>query len=123
MKLGIVGSRQRCSKEDWELLFKRVVELNPSMIISGGCAKGADNFAEEYARRLGIPILIFHPNHSAGQSRQCWIEAFHRRNELIALESEHLIALVAPSRKGGTENTIRYFKEHKFNWRSLLEIL
>jgi len=126
MKLGIVGSRQRCSKEDWELLFKRVVELKPSMIISGGCAVGADNFAEEFARKLGIPITIFYPRLGEKRwvlSQQEIVKLMYARNKQIAWESDYLIALVAPNRRGGTENTIKHFKERRFNWRSLLEIL
>ena len=111
MKLGIVGSRRRCFLEDGELIEKRILELKPSMIISGGCTVGADSFAEEFARKLGIPIIIFHPKAPAGQSRQCWIEAFYERNRQIAWFSDYLIALVAPNRQGGTENTIKHFKE------------
>ena len=122
MKLGIVGSRQRNSLGDKELLKRRILELNPSMIISGGCIKGADRFAEELARELGIPITIFHPKLPATRTHIYWIEAYHKRNKQITLESDHLIALVAPGRRGGTENTIMYFKE-KLNSERDLEIL
>ena len=112
MKLGIVGSRQRCFIEDGELLLGRIVELKPSMIISGGCLLGADKFAEDFAKELGIAITIYHPELEDGKKYSYFeiVKANYARNKLIAVYSDHLIALVALDRKGGTENTIGYFK-------------
>ncbi|HDZ26959.1 hypothetical protein LCGC14_2176960 [marine sediment metagenome] len=114
MKLGIVGSRRRHSFEDGELIKKKILELKPSMIISGGCYLGADKFAEDFARELGIPITIFYPKLREGKkyTQEEIREAMYERNRQIAYESDHLIALVVPDRKGGTENTIGYFKRH-----------
>jgi len=127
MKLGIVGSRRRDNIADFNILLKRVVELKPDMIISGGCPKGADRFAETIARQLGIPILIYHPRIERGKSYQRWeiTKANYARNELIAKESDYLIALVAPDRKGGTENTIERFKFKSGGktWMHKMEIL
>lgn len=84
------------------------------MIISGGCLGGADNFAEEIARNLGIPITIYHPKLESIKRYPYHeiVKANHARNHLIAIHSDHLIALVAPNRRGGTENTIEYFIRH-----------
>lgn len=126
MKLGIVGSRQRCSIEDGELLLGRIVELSPSMIISGGCPLGADWFAEKWAKKLGIPITIFYPKlrDSKTYTQEEIRRAMYARNSQIAFESECLIALVAPDRRGGTENTIEHFKKYKpTTWGKSLEIL
>lgn len=124
MKLGIVGSRRRCSIEDGELLLGRIVELKPSMIISGGCPLGADNFAEKFAKKLGISITIFYPKLREGKTypQREIVDAMYIRNQQIAYKSDYLIALVAPDRKGGTENTIRYFKE-QHEKENKLEIL
>lgn len=113
MKLGIVGSRQRNSLEDKKIIKERILELKPSMLISGGCAVGADKFAEDFAEELGIPITIFYPKLIRDKTypQQDIVKAMYARNKQIALESDYLIALVAPDRKGGTENTIHYFKE------------
>ena len=114
MKLGIVGSRRRAKVEDLQILRKRIRQLQPKidMIISGGCPTGADAFAEQIAREIGILIIIYHPklDNLRTYTRQQVIEAMHARNFLIATHSDHLIALAAPDRKGGTENTIGYFK-------------
>lgn len=126
MKLGIVGSRRRAKAEDLQLLVNRVRELQPDMIISGGCSGGADLFAEEIARNFGIPITIYHSKLESTKRYQYYevVEANYARNQTIAFESERLIALVAKDRKGGTENTIKYFKKCKpYTWKHCLEIL
>lgn len=109
--VGIVGTRKR----DTDIAFKKVkksffnlpreVRTN-CWIVSGGCPKGGDRFAEMLARRKGIPIVIFYPdwrefNKSAG----------FVRNGSIADLSDYLIACVSKDRKGGTEDTIKKFKK------------
>ena len=126
MKLGIVGSRQRAKVEDLQILRKRVRAFQPNKIVSGGCPTGADAFAEQIAREMGIPILIHYPRLDSLRTytRQQVIEAMYARNKLIAIESDYLIALVASDRKGGTENTIKYFVEYySSTWKENLEIL
>ena len=114
IKLGIVGSRRRDGPKDKAILRDRILALDPSSIISGGCAKGADKFAEELAEELSIPIKIFYPDKVPfGSPRWAYTRANYARNELIAKDSDHLIALVASDRKGGTENTIGYFIKYK----------
>ena len=115
MKLGIVGSRRRNSLEDKKLIWRQLLLRLPDMIISGGCKRGADRFAEELAEELKIPITIFNPEfHLFPNTRYGKIEAYYARNRKIAEVSDYLIALVAPDRKGGTENTIKYFRQARF---------
>jgi len=114
MKLGIVGSRRRNLPADKELIRNRIRTIIPDMIISGGCPKGADRFAEELAVELGISITIFRPNFEGFRStatRIDYIKAYYERNKKIAEASNYLVALVASDRKGGTENTIKHFKK------------
>ena len=123
MKLGIVGSRQRNSTDDYFILLNKIKILRPEMIISGGCHKGADNFAERIAKYYGISILICYPNLMSGVDYNKWeiTEAMYARNRKIADECDHLIALVSSDRKGGTEYTVAYFRGHYKNKE--LEIL
>lgn len=122
MKLGIVGSRRRNSPEDKAIIKGRILALHPTLIISGGCPQGADKFAEELAKELSIPIRIFCPEKiPAGSPRWAYAKVNYARNKLIAQNSDRLIALVASDRKGGTENTIGYFK--KFCDGKNLEVL
>jgi len=112
VKLGVVGSRRRNSLEDKELLKKRIKALNPEIIITGGCPKGADRFAEEIAKELNIPIKIYYPEQVFPEAPYfVRVKAYYDRNQKIAEESDYLIALVAEDRKGGTEDTIIRFRK------------
>lgn len=108
--IGIIGTRRRHSSEDLNLVrrvFKSLYEPG-DMIVSGGCAKGGDYFAEVIAKEEGISILIHYPDwkrHGRG--------AGFVRNTKIANDSHFLIACVHPDRKGGTEHTIKEFLKHK----------
>lgn len=111
MKLGIVGSRRRNSQGDKELIRQKIIELKPDSLVSGGCRRGADRFAEELAIELHLPIEIFRPNLKGKPTptRLDVIKANYARNQQVAEASEYLIALVALDRKGGTEHTIGVF--------------
>lgn len=104
--IGIIGSRRRKSKADYDQLYKALhsIYADGDMIVSGGCEQGGDFFAEQLARRLGTTIIIHHANWDKyGRS------AGYERNGKIALDSDVLLALVANDRKGGTEDTIRKY--------------
>lgn len=104
--IGIVGSRRRDSLHDLALTekaFNKVYE-DGDTIVSGGCSKGGDRFAEIIARQIGCPIKIYHANWKKyGKS------AGFERNTYIASDSLVLIAVVAEDRIGGTEDTIKKF--------------
>lgn len=72
-------------------------------LVSGGCPKGADAFAENLARDLGISILIHHADWKGVAGKG----AGFVRNTKIALDSDVLIAMPAEDRTGGTEDTIK----------------
>ena len=75
-------------------------------IVSGGCPKGGDRFAEKIAKDMGIPIIIFYPNW-----KKLGRGAGLARNSDIARHAAVLIACVAYDRKGGTEDTINKYKK------------
>ena len=104
--IGIIGTRRRNSGVDRKAVREKFFEIyeEGDWIVSGGCPKGADNFAEKIAKDNGIPIIIFYPN---------W-KKFGKgggivRNTDIAFTSDVIIACVAEDRKGGTENTLKTF--------------
>ena len=112
MKVGIVGSRRRNSNDDYQKVLRQVENcaffFNEDIeLVSGGCARGADSFAEQIAKNLGYDITIHRPDY-----HKYFRTAPFVRNDLIAKESDILIACVAEDRKGGTEDTIRKFKKH-----------
>ena len=124
--LGVVGSRSRKSAEDFQLVKAEVMKYleihgRNLILVSGGCKEGGDFFAEEIAKKIGIPMLIFHPDKqnrpNTGDYRRDYAIIAFARNGEIAEWSQSLIALVNPDYypdgKGGTTDTVRKFK--KFN--------
>lgn len=109
--IGIIGTRRRHSITDLELVkeaFFKIYTLGDS-IVSGGCPKGGDYFAEVIARENKIPIKIYKADWSTyGRS------AGFQRNIYIANDADILIAVVSSDRTGGTEDTIKkYLKQNK----------
>jgi predicted nucleic acid-binding Zn-ribbon protein len=102
--IGIVGSRRRDSKEDLSAFFEVFgkVYKEGDRLVSGGCPKGGDRFAEIVAKQMGLTITIHYPDWDKyGKS------AGFKRNTNIAEDADVLIAIVAEDRKGGTEDTIK----------------
>ena len=108
-KIAIIGTRRRDTasayKQVTEEFFKHYEEGD--WLVSGGCPKGGDRFAQAIAKKYGIPIVIFYPNwtkHGRGGGLV--------RNTDIAKEADILIACVSKDRTGGTEDTIqKFYKE------------
>ena len=104
--IGIVGTRRRDSHHDYLKTlckFKQIYKPG-DRIVSGGCPEGGDRFAEKIAKDMQIPILI----HYAAWNRLGKGAGFLRNTD-IAEDADVLIAVVAPDRTGGTEDTIRKF--------------
>lgn len=60
MKLVIAGGLKFVPTEkDWNIICQLVIDYNITEIISG-CAKGADQFGEDCAKLLNIPVKHFH---------------------------------------------------------------
>jgi len=125
IRIGIVGSRARNSREDKNiiknLLIKKMKQGRRFHIVSGGCPRGADRFAEECAKELGIPITIYYPDKSKlpdNPKNYDWAKVFYERNTWIAEDCDVLLAMVHDDRKGGTEDTIK--KAEKFGKKIIL---
>ena len=119
--LGVVGSRERCSKEDYKLIEDRILSFYDDhernlILVSGGCPNGGDRFAEEIARTYGIPILIFYPDRQndpdTGNPKHDYGIICYRRNTEIAKRSNVLIALTSP-KSNGTNHTISEFEKYR----------
>ena len=121
LNLGIVGSRKRNSEKDFKLIYKKIIELNPNKIISGGCKIGADYFAEKISNILNISMVIFEPDFDLYPYEKFKNKAYFMRNMKIAEYSNILIAVVSSDRIGGTENTIKWFLQ--FNTKNNLILL
>ena len=135
--IGIVGSRRRDKPEDflkvknafWGYIDARVpvIHLDDVVIVSGGCKKGGDKFAEEIYKFYHpvskidfiehLPQLPDYYEQLSGREKT-WVyaKAAYARNKLIARDSTHvLIACVSEDRTGGTENTIEWFRKYNKN--------
>jgi predicted Rossmann fold nucleotide-binding protein DprA/Smf involved in DNA uptake len=107
--IGIIGSRRRNTKDDFQLLrkiFYAIYEAGDK-IVSGHCPKGGDAMAEVIANELGLTEengkLILHlPEWDKYGKGAGFV-----RNTYIAEDADILIAIVAADRKGGTEDTIK----------------
>ena len=105
-KIGIVGTRRRNEIEDFRAVLNKFKEIyqKGDMIISGGCKKGGDIFAEVISKKFKIPIMIFE-----AEWKRYKLGAGKKRNTYIARFSDYLIACVAEDRTGGAEDTITKF--------------
>lgn len=105
--IAIVGSRRRCSQKDFEHLKDVFFEIykDGDKIVSGGCPKGADRFAEIIAKTYQIPIMIYYANWNKYGKM-----AGFKRNTNIAEDADIVIAMVAHDRTGGTEDTVKKAK-------------
>lgn len=120
--IGIIGSRRRDSTADLEICRKVFLGHyeKGDRLVSGGCPKGGDKFAEIFAKEYNIPIKIHYPDKSKldpekmkKNPKWAYAEINYARNTLIAQDSDVLIAVVASDRKGGTEDTVK--KAEKMN--------
>jgi len=107
-KIGIIGSRRRDSEKDFKVCLEKFREIyeEGDEIVSGGCPKGGDSYAERIAKKFGIPIKIYFPDWRLGKG------AGFARNTFIARDSDEIIAVVAEDRTGGTEDTILKFLQN-----------
>lgn len=119
IKVGVVGSRRRDSDEDFKLIYsygysllKKARKANAELIfVSGGCKQGADRFIKSFCEHNNVQLIEHLPKIKDNSIYIETVEAYYARNKLIAQDSNFIIAMVAPDRTGGTENTIKYTKE------------
>ena len=102
--IGIVGSRRRATPKDYGKVVETFgkVYIAGDRIVSGGCPKGGDHFAEMIAKQMGLTITIHYPDWEHNGKAAGFI-----RNTKIAEDCDVLIALAASDRTGGTEDTIK----------------
>jgi hypothetical protein len=119
-KIIIIGSRRRNAPEDYQQVlseFKKWYD-DGDIIISGGCPKGGDKFAEVIAEKLNMTeengqLIIHRPKKPRPFDFNKYVRAMYDRNTLVAKEAEStsiVIACVSPDRLGGTEDTIKKIK-------------
>jgi len=103
-RIAIVGSR---SRTDPETVDRLVAELPAGTTIVSGGAIGPDTWAEEAANKYGLAFEVIRPDLCGARNQNQRTRRYHRRNQLIVDAADEVYALVAPHRRGGTEDTIR----------------
>ena len=119
LKVGIVGSRKYENRQKIKrFIFKLKKEKGPStVIVSGGCPKGADYYALE----LGLqyeeypPAHQYHnlycPLHERNYGKPYSVRNFFARNKQIAIHSEYVVAFIPRGVESrGSMSTINYAK-------------
>jgi len=101
--IGIIGSRNRDSEEDFKQCENAFLNIydDGDEIVSGGCPRGGDRFAEIIAKKHQVPIKIYY-----AKWNKLGKKAGFARNTDIARDANILIAVVRKDRMGGTEDTI-----------------
>ena len=113
----IIGSRRRNSNMDFWIVYEHLINIyeKGDILVSGGCPKGGDLFAEILSSKHNIPIVIF-----PADWKKYGCAAGFIRNTIIAQNGDIVIACVAPDRTGGTEDTIKKFKKFNPNGKIIL---
>ena len=107
MKVGVVGSRESNESQKqvlFILLTKIISDVKDVKLVSGGCYKGADKWAEEFAAENLLEMKVHKPEK---------MNAFYfrQRNLAITDDSDIVIATMPKNpdyrRFAGTEQTVR----------------
>ena len=131
VRIGIVGSRSRTSQEDYNkvllalekaiyhskgttaletgnnTIVGAIVHYGDIQLVSGGCEQGADQWAEQLAKIMGLPIMIYNaPWKTLGRG------AGPIRNEWIAKNADILIACMSTVSRGTKDCIDRFKKAH-----------
>ena len=131
LKVGIVGSRKyENRKKIKEFIFKLKKEKGlDTVIVSGGCPKGADFYAKKYALELGLQYEEYPPAHQThnlycplnekNYGTPFSVKNFFARNKQIAIHSEYVVAFIPRGvESSGSVSTINYAK--KFGKKTLI---
>lgn len=102
-RVAVVGSRNYNNKQFiFEYLHSKLDKIGH--LVSGGCPNGADFYANEFAKKMGLSITIHYPNWNKDGKVAGFI-----RNKKIVEDCEILIAFWTGS--GGTKDSIEYAKK------------
>ena len=96
--VAVVGSR---GVKSCAALARRLAELEPTQVVSGG-ATGVDTLAAEWARTHGVPLLELRPDYATHGPTA----APHVRNAEIVRQAA-LVLVVWDGRSKGTLSTLR----------------
>ena len=121
-KVIICGSREFDNYELLKIKCDKILEnklKNNKVVIVSGCARGADELGEKYAKERGLNIMKFPANWDKYGKR-----AGYLRNKLMAEVANACIAFLDPNAENkGTKMMIRIAHEQKLLVREIKEIV
>ena len=120
MILAVVGSRERNSKRDKELIRNKIVAMRTiggidiTLIITGGTRRGPEAFAKEIATELAIPYKEFCPwdetfKLNQPRTRDREIDARDLRRAVVAMHADYMLCLIHPEGKHGEILSAAFF--------------
>ena len=131
LKVGIVGSRKyENRKKIKEFIFKLKRDKgDDTIIVSGGCPKGADFYAKKYALELGLQYEEYPPFHEVHNlycplpellyGKPYHVKNYFARNKLIAKHSDYVVGFIPEGHtSNGTNSTLKYAQ--KFGKKTLI---
>lgn len=103
-KYAVIGNREGWDKQFVMDVLKKQGITKRDTIVSGG-AKGVDEYAEEFAKKLGCKIELYKPDFKIAHPYR-----YYQRNKKIAKNCDVMIAFNKKD-KSGTSQTIRFAEE------------
>tara|TARA_B100001094_G_scaffold15499_1_gene13356 strand:+ start:99 stop:515 length:417 start_codon:yes stop_codon:yes gene_type:complete len=129
IRVGIVGSRKYENRQKIkQFIFKLKTDKGAdTIIVSGGCKTGADNYAKKYALELGLQYQEFPPFHEnwniycpknkGDYGKPYNVKNYYARNKIIAAYSNYIVAFIPRGVESkGSMSTINYAKKFGKNY-------
>ena len=131
LKVGIVGSRKYENRQKIkEFIFKLKNDKGTdTVIVSGGCPRGADYYAKKYALELGLQYEeyppahqvhnLYCPLHERNYGKPYSVKNFFARNKIIAGTCDMVVGFIPKGvEANGTMSTIKYAE--KFGKKTII---
>lgn len=108
-KLAVIGSRGYHDRERVFAYLDKVLDKlgDRLMLVSGAATNGPDAFAEIWAKKRGVPILLFPADWSKGKG------AGHARNTKIVDAADTVVAFWDGSSPGTKDSISKAFERGK----------
>jgi hypothetical protein len=103
--LAVIGSRSfNYQDRVWEYLDKVLEKTENLSLVSGACPQGADALAESWAKRRGVPILLYPADWSKGKG------AGFARNQKIVKAADVVVCFWDGTSKGTVDSIERAWR-------------
>ena len=106
MNIAVIGNRKGWTYEEVENTLLKEERITPSDTIITGGAEGVDAFAERFAKKHGIKLMLIYPDRRSPSPQR-----YYERNKKIADECDCMIAFnKGNNHRSGSFNAINQTK-------------